>query len=82
MRIFTTRKYLLRQEKDQLYTIIPKALINQGMRNFPQLWHSIVVEILSNLIFEGYLAGTTLILSIRSLVFLLRKFCQERVRTM
>ena len=84
MRIFTTRKYLLRQEKRSAlhYYKNPKTLINQGTRNFPQLWHSIVIEILSNLIFGGYLAGTTPILSIRSLVFLLRRFYQERVRTM
>ena len=45
------------------------------------LCHSKVVEILSNLAFGGYLAGTTPILSIGFSLFLFHRFCLEHVRT-
>ena len=76
MRIFPTRKHILRQKKQRLvlhYYKNPKLskikiriiYLNSGTLD---LW------ILSNLTFEGYLAGTVLILSVRSSSSLLCKF--------
>ena len=42
-----------------------------------ELWNKF-----SNLTFKGYLAGTTPVLSIRSSLFLFRKYCLKHVRTM
>ena len=50
------------------YYINPKTLTNQGMHNLPQLWHFRVVKS-SNLTFRGYLANITLMLSVRSSLF-------------
>ena len=59
----------------------PKTLTNQGTHNFSQLWHSRVVEF-SNLTFEGYLAGTTSVFSIRSSLFSVLRRCRfEHART-
>ena len=58
----------------------PEILINQGMHNLPQLWHSRVVRS-SNLTFGGYLAGITLVLSVRSSLFVLCRYCFEHIRT-
>ena len=50
------------------------------MHIFSQLWHFRVVEILSNLTFEGYLDSTTPVLSIGVSLFLSHRFCLEHMR--
>ena len=57
----------------------PKTPIDQGTHNLPQLWHSRVVRSF-NLIFRGYLAGTTPVLSVRSSLFVLCRYYFENVR--
>ena len=56
------------------------TLTNQGMHNLLQFLYSRVMRS-SNLTFGGYLADTTLILSVRSSLFVLYKCCYERART-
>ena len=58
----------------------PNILTNQGTHNSPHLWHSRVVRS-SNLTFGGYSAGTTLVLSVGSSLFMLCKYCFKHVRT-
>ena len=55
----------------------PKTLTNHGTHNSTQFWHSRVVRS-SNLTFEGYLAGITPVLSIRSFLFVVQVLFQER----
>ena len=64
----------------QYYYKSPETLTNQGTHNLPQLWPSRVVKS-SNLTVEGYLAGTTQMLSIGSSLFVLCRYCFEYVRT-
>jgi len=49
----------------------PNTLTNQGTHNSSQLWHSRVVRSF-NLTFEGYLADITVVLSVRSFLFVLQ----------
>ena len=82
MKIFPTRKSPLYQgtNVNSTYYKNPKTLTNQGTHNFPssstlELWK------FSDLIFGGYLAGTTPILSTRFSLFLFCKCYLEHVRT-
>ena len=52
-----------------------KVRIMYSISGILELWK------FSNLTFGGYLAGTTPVLSARSLLFLFRRFCLEHVRT-
>ena len=53
------------------------TLTNQGTHNSPPLWHFRVVRSF-NLTFEGYLAGTTPMLSVRSSLFALNVLFRAR----
>ena len=55
------------QESD--HSVSAKDPQKTGTHNSSQLWHSRVVKS-SNLTFGGYLAGTTLVLSVRSSLFI------------
>ena len=70
------------RNEGQFYTTIKTPKPSQTkVRIIFQVWHTRVVEILSNLTFKGHLASTTPILSVRSSLFLFRRFYLERVRT-
>ena len=70
------------RNEGQFYTTIKTPKPSQTkIRIIFQVWHTRVVEILSNLTFEGHLASTTPILSVRSSLFLFRRFCLEHVKT-
>ena len=62
-------------------TIKTQDPVDQDTHNFLQLWHSRVVNN-SNLTFRGYLTGTTPVLSMRSSLFVLRKYYSEHIRIM
>ena len=75
-------KRVLSQEKrcQSLSTIKALILSLTKVRIIHLLWHSRVVRN-SNLTFEGYLAGTTPVLSVMSSLFVLCRCCFEYVRT-